>query len=156
MAVVTANRAMATFPVGGHGFAGNKKVAWGQVDLGATPIAGVYNMCRLPKGALVTGGNVNSNVIQTTTASVQTMTMAVGTTLSSEGAFFATAGVSASSIPTLVAAGAVRVPLGGVLLANAPYEVTGEDIVTVTLSTAAGYTTTLSGKVWVEVEYLLP
>lgn len=57
MATLTAARAAANFPVAGHGFGGNLKVAWGSYDLAVNPSAAdIIQFCRLPAFATVVGG----------------------------------------------------------------------------------------------------
>jgi hypothetical protein len=57
MATLTAARASANFPVAGHGFGGNLKIAWGTYTLAANPTAAdIIRFCRLPAYATVVGG----------------------------------------------------------------------------------------------------
>lgn len=68
MATSTADRAKATFPVSGHGFGGNMKVAWGTFDVGANPSDDdIIEMCRVPKGATVIGGWIQGEDLDTGT-----------------------------------------------------------------------------------------
>jgi hypothetical protein len=66
MAVITATRAAAGFPVSGHGFASNMKVAWGTVTVSADPAPNdYYEMCKVPRGATVLGGYLQAGDIDT-------------------------------------------------------------------------------------------
>lgn len=57
MTTFTATRADSTFPVSGPGEGGNAKMAFGSIAVAVNPIAGdIYEMCRVPKGATITGG----------------------------------------------------------------------------------------------------
>lgn len=57
MTTFTATRAASTFPVGGPGPGGSAKMAHGSIAIAVNPIAGdIYEMCRIPDGAIVTGG----------------------------------------------------------------------------------------------------
>lgn len=63
---VTADRALAGFPVAGMGGGGNLKVAWGTYNIGAAVAQNdVIQMCRTPKGATIIGGWVIGQDIDT-------------------------------------------------------------------------------------------
>ena len=57
MTTFTATRATADFPVAGPGPGGSAKMAFGSIAVAVNPVAGdIYEMCRLPDTAIVTGG----------------------------------------------------------------------------------------------------
>lgn len=57
LGTVQSPRAASTFPLAGHGFAGNLKVAWGSYNMAAAPAQNdVIEMCKTPAGATILGG----------------------------------------------------------------------------------------------------
>lgn len=77
MATFTATRADATFPVAGPGDAGSAKMAFGTIAISANPVAGdIYEMCTIPRGAVVTGGYLMASDIDTNTT--ETLDMDLG------------------------------------------------------------------------------
>ena len=57
MATFTADRAAKGAPTAGSGDGGSLKYAYGTLDIAANPTDGdIYEMCRLPAGAVILGG----------------------------------------------------------------------------------------------------
>lgn len=57
MTTFTALRADNRFPVAGVGHGGSVKYAYGEIDVAVNPVAAdVYEMCRVPAGAVIIGG----------------------------------------------------------------------------------------------------
>jgi hypothetical protein len=66
MATSTATRAASTFPVAKNVNAGQLMVAYGTLAVTANPSAAdVYEMCKLPAGAVVVGGHVYASDLDT-------------------------------------------------------------------------------------------
>ena len=62
MTVFTATRAGATRAAVGVGNAQDLKVAWGTIEITTNPLLGdSYIMCKLPKGALIVGGRITGD-----------------------------------------------------------------------------------------------
>ena len=77
MATFTATRAASTFPVAKGPGGGALAVAYGQLEVSANPVASdVYEMCRVPKGAVVVGGWIRSDDLDTNAA--ETLDLDVG------------------------------------------------------------------------------
>lgn len=157
MATVTATRASSTKPVSGHGFAGNKKQAWGVYNVTASLAAGtVIEMCRVPKGAVITGGVFAGSVIEST---VQTLDIDIG---------YATNGVDTADTDAFGNLGTLngtavagvkpdtgyRYPLGGVLLTAGPKTMGAETVISLLVNASA--TTWTSGVLSLVVDYELP
>jgi len=57
MTIFTSLRGDKRFPVAGVGHGGSVKYAYGQIDIAVNPIAAdIYEMCRLPAGAVIIDG----------------------------------------------------------------------------------------------------
>lgn len=77
MATFTATRAADAFPVTKHHGAGLLQVAYGSYDISAEPApADIYEMCKLPAGAVVLGGWLRHEDIDTD--ATETMDLDVG------------------------------------------------------------------------------
>lgn len=77
MATFTATRAAAAFPVFKPVGAGVLGCAYGTIEVAANPVADdVYQMCRIPKGAIVVGGRIYSDDLDTN--ATETLDLDVG------------------------------------------------------------------------------
>lgn len=77
MTTFTAARAENDFRVSGPGVGGSAKMAYGSIEITANPeAADVYEMCKLPQGAVVTGGYVMSGDMDTN--ATETLDMNLG------------------------------------------------------------------------------
>jgi len=75
---LTNNRAASTFPAYSNGGGGQLCVAYGSYDFAVNPtIADTVEFCRLPKGAIVLGGHLRIEDIDTNAA--ETFDMDIGT-----------------------------------------------------------------------------
>jgi hypothetical protein len=76
MATFTAARAASTFPVYKPS-GGQLAVAWGAIEVAANPVAAdIYEMCRVPKGAVIIGGQIFSDDLDTN--ATETLDLDVG------------------------------------------------------------------------------
>lgn len=156
MATFTATRAAATFPVyAGH--AGNLRVAYGSVDVAAEPApADIYEMCRLPAGAVVIDGFLRHEDIDTD--ATETMDLDVGWLANASEAAdpdgFGNFGVqTGDAVVGYLPEGGVRLPLMGVLK-DGFKTFTAETVIAVTcVDDPATFT---AGTISVAVYYVVP
>lgn len=157
MATLTGANASATKPVAGHGYANNEKKAYGTYAVTASlPAATVIEMCRVPKGAIVTGGLFFGSVIEVT---VQTLDIDVG--YASNGvdtadpdAFGNFGTLNGTAIAGIKPETGYSYPLAGVLLTAGPKTLAAETVISLTVNASA--TTWTSGTLGVIVDYVLP
>ena len=77
MTTFTATRAASGFPVSGYGTAGTAKMAYGSIAVAANPVAAdVYEMCKVPAGAIITGGYLMAGDMDTN--ATETLDMDLG------------------------------------------------------------------------------
>lgn len=157
MATLTATNAAAGKPVAGHGFAGVKKQAYGTYAVTASlPAATVIEMCRVPKGAIVTGGVFSGSVIEVT---VQTLDIDVGyatngVDVADTDAFGNFGTLNGTAVAGVKPETAYRYPLAGVLLTAGPKALAAETVISLTVNASA--TTWTSGTLSLVVDYVLP
>jgi len=160
MTTLTADNAAATVPVGGHGFGHTKKQAYGTylvtASLAATTI---IRMCRVPKGAVVTGGRLFGGKLETTTSGA-TLDIDVGYeangTDTADPDAFGNFGVLNAAAVTGVKPepDTYHYPLAGVLLTAGPKALAAETIIGLTVNASA--TNFTSGTLGLVVDYELP
>lgn len=159
MATLTATRAASTFPVaGGVGNAQSIKVAHGTYELTSNPAAAtIIEMCRVPKGAVIVGGRVTGDKLDSSGSGSALLDIDIG--LNDAGTRDTDAlGNFGVLNPAAVAGVKPEVghnfPLGGLLMSSGPITTTGEAVVeaTVVASALAFATGTLN----VFVEYYCP
>ena len=159
MATLTAARAASTFPVGGFAGAGVLNVAYGSYTLAANPtIADVIQFCKLPAGAVVIGGFLRGDDIDTGTETLDIDIgwaanggSGVGATADPDG--FGNFGVITGDVVTeLKPEVSIFLPLNGTLKSG-PVSFDAETMVqgVVNAVAAAGGT----GVLWLQVWYLL-
>lgn len=164
MTTHTGARAASTFPVAGHGWAGVRKTAYSEVvTFTSQPIAAdVYEMVKLPKGAVIVGGRLRGTTMETiTTAGSGTLDIDIGTSVSSDA--FGNLGVLGLAFAASSAGGKMdagyNITLGG-LLWSGPVVCSAETTIQVTIvASATGFTSAASAAdpvMWLEVDYLLP
>jgi hypothetical protein len=145
MATLTAARASANFPVAGHGFGGNLKIAWGTYTLAANPTAAdIIRFCRLPAYATVVGGLFYGADIDTGT---ETLDIDIGWedngTDAADPDGFGNFGVLSGDVITeLIPVAGIWRPLQGVLLTAGPKTFAAETIISGTVIAAAAATGT--------------
>lgn len=150
MATFTAARAGETFPVFKASGAGNLCCAYGTIEIAANPADGdIYEMCRVPAGAVVVGGYIYADDLDTN--ATETLDMDVG--WAANGSDIAdpdgfgnlgiwTGDVTADVKPVV----GNRFPLQGVLLSTGPQAFVNETTIQIEANAAAatGGTGTLS------------
>lgn len=158
MATVTAARAASTFPVYKGGGAGNLCVAYGTYEIAsALSAADIIEFCRLPKGAVVVGGWLMGDDIDTGT---ETLEIDVGYAAngvdSADPDAFLNSGVITGDVfatGNVSHVAGIMYPLNGVLK-DGPLTLGAETVVigTITAAANAGGTGTVS----VIVHYVVP
>lgn len=159
MATQTATRAASTFPVaGGVGNAQSKKIAWGKLEISSNPPPGeILEFCRVPKGAVIVGGRVMGDKLDSSGSGSALLDIDIGTV---DGSTVDTDALGNFGVWNPAAVAGVKpeighnFPLGGVLMADGPYTCNAETIIrgTVVASALAFATGTLT----VQVEYYVP
>lgn len=158
MTTFTATRALSTAPVAKPQGGGVLGCAYGVIEITANPIAAdIYEMCRIPAGAVVVGGWIRSDDLDTN--ATETLDLDVG--------WLANGDVAASSnglgnlgvFTTDTVAGikpeaGYNYFLGGVLATDGPVTFTKETVIAVTcVATAATFA---AGTLSVVIHYLCP
>lgn len=153
-----ATRAASTFPVYKIG-GGVMCAAWGVIEIAANPTAGdIYQMCRLPAGAVVLGGWLYGDDLDTGTESLN---MDIGWAANADeiadpdgfGNLDVLTGDS-FALGNVANVAGLMYPLQGVLLTAGPKAFTAETIIEVVcnVTAATGGTGTMS----VVVQYMVP
>lgn len=158
MATFTSARAASTFPVAKVVGGGALSCAWGTIEITANPTAAdIYQMCRVPAGAVIVGGRITGDDLDTN--ATETLDLDVG---------WADNGVDVADPDGLGNLGVMgtdtvagvkpeagyNFALGGVLITDGPKTVAAETIIQVTcVATAATFA---AGTLSVVVYYLNP
>jgi hypothetical protein len=157
MATFTAARAASNLPVV-RPAAGSLAVAWGTIEVTANPVAAdVYQMCRIPKGAVVTGGWIYSDDLDTN--ATETLDLDVGWAANGVEAAdpdgFGNLGVfTTDTVAGVKPESGYNFPFGGKLITDGPQSFSAETIVQVTcVATAATFA---AGTLSVVVYYYVP
>ena len=145
-------------PVAGHGFAGNLKVAYGTYNMAAAPAANdVIQMCRTPANAVIVGGWIQGEDIDTGTEALDFDIgyAANGVDVADTDAWgnlgVVTGDVSVQ-MPTGVAG--IYIPFAGVLATGGPKSLGAETIHQVLFNAAANAGGT--GRLSMYVMYIVP
>jgi len=144
MATFTAARAASTFPVAKPGGAGNLAVAWGVIEVAANPVAAdIYEMCRLPAGAVVVGGKIYSDDLDTN--ATETLDLDIGwadngTDVADPDGFGNLGVMTTDTVAGIKPEAGYNYDFGGVLVTEGPKAFAAETVVTVTcVATAATF-----------------
>lgn len=158
MATFTATRAASTFPVFQGEGSGAMCAAYGTIEVTANPVANdVYNMCKLPAGAVVLGGRIYSDDLDTNAA--ETLDLDIGWAANGAEAAdpdgFGNLGVMGTdTVAGIKQESGYNYAFGGVLVTDGPKAFTAETTVTVTcVATAATFA---AGTLSVVVYYIVP
>jgi len=158
MATFTATRAASTFPVAKGPGGGALAVAYGQIEVTANPAASdVYEMCRVPKGAVVVGGWLRSDDLDTNAS--ETLDLDIGWAANGVDAADPDGFGNFGPVLTDTVAGAkleagYNFPLGGKLVTDGFVTFGAETVITVnTVATAATFA---AGTLAVCVYYTVP
>lgn len=154
---VWADRALASFPVA-SGQAGDLKRAWGTYLIGSAVAQNdVINMCRTPKGAIIVGGFIIGEDIDTGTEALDFdagyLANGVDTAdTDAWGNFGVVTGDVSVHLQTGVAG--IYLPFAGVLTTGGPKTLGAETIHSILFNAAANAGGT--GRLTMHVDYLMP
>jgi hypothetical protein len=158
MATFTATRAASTFPAYQNVGSGAMSVAYGTIEVAANPVANdVYEMCRIPAGAVVVGGRIFSDDLDTN--ATETLDLDVGWlangTESADPDGFGNLGVLLTdSVAGAKIEAGYNFALGGKLITDGPQAFSAETVIAVTcVATAATFA---AGTLSVVVYYVNP
>lgn len=158
MATFTATRAASTFPAYQNVGAGALSCAYGTIEVAANPVAAdIYEMCRIPAGAVVVGGRIYSDDLDTN--ATETLDLDVGwlangaEALDADG--FGNLGVMGTdTVAGIKPEGGYNFAFGGKLITDGPQTFTKETVIAVTcVATAATFA---AGTLSVVVYYVNP
>lgn len=158
MTTFTAGRAASTAPVAKGPGGGALCVAWGTIEVTANPVTSdVYEMCRVPRGAVVVGGRIMSDDLDTN--GTETLDLDIGWLGNGVDAAdpdgFGNLGVMGTdTVPGIKAEGGYNYPFGGVLITDGPKAFAAETTIAVTcIATAATFA---AGTLSIVVYYTVP
>lgn len=158
MATFTATRAASTYPAYQGVGAGNLSCAYGTIEVAANPVAAdIYEMCRIPAGAVVVGGRIFSDDLDTN--ATETLDLDVGWlangTESADADGFGNLGVmTTDTVAGAKVEAGYNFALGGKLITDGPQAFSAETVVAVTcVATAATFA---AGTLSVVVYYVNP
>lgn len=158
MATFTATRAASTFPVYKPVGAGNLSCAYGVIEVAANPTASdFYAMCKVPAGAVVVGGRILSDDLDTN--ATETLDLDVGWLANGVEAAdpdgFGNLGVlGTDTVAGVKPEGGYNFALGGKLITDGPQAFSAETTIGVTcVATAATFA---AGTLSVVVYYVVP
>lgn len=134
MATKTALAAQSYSPVKGHGFAGACYIATGTYEIAAALSANdVIEFCKLPAGAVVVGGFLMADDIDTGTEAFE---LDIGTSADTDR--FLNSGVlTGDAVTGIKPETGILYPLGGTLMTGGPQTITAETTVQGTVVAAA-------------------
>lgn len=151
MATLTASRAAAGVPAFKASGAGILCAAYGSYDLSSAPSASdVIELCRVPKGAVILGGYLRCEDIDSN--ATETLDIDVGTAADADA--FGNFGVlNGDAVTNYLPEGGILLPLHGTLK-DGPVSVSAETVIQATIVAAAA--TFAAGTITVVVEYVNP
>lgn len=158
MATTIGTRAASTFPAYTGMGAGDLCAAYGSLDVAANPtIADVHKICKLPRGAVVLGGflrmeDIDTNATETLDVDVGILDNGVEATDSDALGNFGAAGAG-DAVTGYLPEGGTLYPLHGTLK-DGPVTLHGDTDVTITFVAAAA--TFAAGTITVVVYYVCP
>jgi hypothetical protein len=158
MPTFTAARAASTFPVSKFSGAGVLQCAWGTIEVTANPTSiDNYEMCRIPAGAVVVGGRIYSDDLDTN--ATETLDLDIGWAANGAEAAdpdgFGNLGVMGTdTVAGIKPEGGYNYALGGRLATDGPVAFSRETIITVNcVATAATFA---PGTLSLVVYYVVP
>lgn len=158
MATFTAAQAATTYPIAKPSTANALMCAYGTIEVAANPVAAdIYQMCRLPKGAIIHSGVIYSDDLDTN--ATETLNLSVGWAANGVDALNASGLGLLGVMGTDTVAGAkpeagYNYPLGGTLITDPPLAFGAETIIQVTcVATAATFA---AGTLSLRVFYTCP
>jgi hypothetical protein len=158
MATFTAARAASTFPVAKVVGGGALSCAWGTIEVAANPVAAdIYQMCRVPAGAVVVGGWIYSDDLDTNATETLDLDVgwaANGVDVADPDGLGNLGPMTTDTVAGVKPEAGYSFPLGGVLITDGPKTFAAETVIQVTcVATAATFA---AGTLTVVVNYLNP
>ncbi len=157
MTTFTAARAASTFPVAKPG-GGAMAVAWGTIEVAVNPVAAdIYEMCRIPAGAVVVGGYIYSDDLDTN--ATETLDLDIGwlgngTEVADPDGFGNLGVMTIDTVAGIKPEAGYQFPFGGKLITDGPQSFSAETVIAVT--TVATAATFAAGTLSVVVQYYVP
>lgn len=158
MATFTAARAASTFPVAKTVGGGVSHQAWGTIEVTANPVAAdIYQMCRVPAGAVVTGGWIYGDDLDTN--ATETLDLDVGwadngVDVADPDGLGNLGVMGTDTVAGIKPEAGYSYPLGGTLITDGPKTFAAETVIQVTcVATAATFA---AGTLTVVVNYVNP
>lgn len=158
MTTFTATRAASTFPAFQASGSGVLCAAYGTIEVSANPVASdVYEMCRIPAGAVIVGGRIYSDDLDTN--ATETLDLDVGWLANGVEAADPDGLGNLSVFTTDTVAGVkpesgYNFSFGGKLITDGPQAFSAETVIAVTcVATAATFA---AGTLSVVVYYVVP
>lgn len=158
MTTFTATRAASTFPVSKPSTAGVLMVAWGTIEVAVNPVAAdIYQLCRIPAGAIIVGGTLTSDDLDTN--ATETLDLDLGWAdngveaadpdgLGNFGVF------TTDTVAGIKPESGYNFPIGGTYITDGPKAFSAETIIQVT--TVATAATFAAGTLSVVIFYTVP
>lgn len=158
MATFTATRAASTFPAFQNVGAGALSCAYGTIEVAANPVAAdIYEMCRIPAGAVVVGGRILSDDLDTNateTLDLDVGWLANGTEAADPDGFGNLGVMTTDTVAGVKPEGGYNFSFGGKLITDGPQTFSAETVIAVTcVATAATFA---AGTLSVVVYYVNP
>lgn len=168
MAIFTASRGASSRQAAAEGSAQSKHTAWGTIEVSVLPVlADVYQMCKLPKGAIILGGRLLGDKLGSGTSFGSTcLTLNVGVDCAvtlPNGTAVTTASTS-TAMGVLTPEGAAQnwktetgynQPLGGLLITDGPFTLGDNATASLIVGTAVGSGSFTTGTLTLEVDYYM-
>lgn len=141
MTTFTAVQAAATYPVAKPSTAGVLMCAYGTIEVAVNPvIADIYQMCRLPKGAIVHGGMIYSDDLDTNASETLDLDIgwaANGVELADPDGLGNLGPLLTDTLAGIKPEAGYQFPLGGTLITDPPLAFGAETIIQITAVAAA-------------------
>ena len=158
MTTFTAVRAASSFPVAKGLGAGNLCIAWGTIEVAVNPVAAdIYEMCRIPAGAVVVGGRIYSDDLDTNATELLDLDvgwLANGVEAADPDGFGNLGVMATDTVAGVKPESGYNFAFGGKLVTDGPQSFSKETVIAVTCVAAAA--TFAAGTLSVVVEYYVP
>jgi hypothetical protein len=144
MATFTAARAASTFPVAKPIGGGISCSAWGVITVSANPVAAdIYQICRVPAGAVITGGYIFGGDLDTNATETLDLDFGWadnGIDVADPDGLGNFGPLLTDTVAGVKPEGGIMLPLGGVLITSGPVVLAAETILQfTTIATAATF-----------------
>ncbi len=168
MTVFTASRGAATRQPAAEGSAQSKHTAWGTIEVTILPVAAdIYQMCKLPKGAVLLGGRLlGNNLGSGTSFGSSSLTLNIGVDCAvtlPNGTTVSTASTS-TALGVLTPEGTAQPwktetgynqPLGGLLITDGPFTLSDNATAQMAVATVIASGSFTTGTLTLEVDYYM-